>query len=251
MLEHVPLSKALATLFFLHWGFLPHLFWLVLNVKSSLKHYEAYMQCSGFSTPVVVFLLHSCRRHHRVSPQPHAACTWHHETRSMWRCSKKKREKMLKGMTDMVSGVTSLPLINALMKTKEDRMHSEPETGLSNSAYIWWIRKIFAATNSQGNEILCKLIWWLLGKVVQDVFKGCAWFQELLHLNVALPMGSSCGRMFLSHYSGSADCKWCYKAAISFHIDATHAFLQKVNFFTLLLNASQLHQHYDNIIFLS
>lgn len=43
---------------------------------------------------------------------------------------------MLKGMTDMVSGVTSLPLINALMKTKEDRMHSEPETGLSNSAYI-------------------------------------------------------------------------------------------------------------------
>lgn len=144
---------------------------------------------------------------------------------------KKKKRKCSMAWQPLVSGVTSLPLINALMKTKEDRMHPEPETGLSNSAYIWWIRKIFAATNSQGNELLCKLIWWLLGKVVQDLFKGCAWFQELLHLNVALPMGSSCGRMFLSHYSGSADCKWCYKAAISFHIDATHAFLQKVNFF--------------------
>lgn len=42
---------------------------------------------------------------------------------------------------------------------------------------------------------------------MNTALKGCARLKEALPFNVAKAMDVSCGRMFLSHYGGFADCK--------------------------------------------
>lgn len=74
-------------------------------------------------------------------------------------------------------------------------------------------------------------------------FKYSITYGQLMWMDVSEPLFRFC-RLQMMLQS-------CHVCIISFHINATHAFSQNVNFFfTPLLNASQPHQHYGNIMFL-